>query len=192
MAEIKVDLTQKSIKAAIKRLKNLKQHIEPLQQKILDDIAEVGLEEINKSLSSSNFEFSEPVTAFSRIESGKLEIGIQGSQAIYEEFGTGTLGQQNPHDLKGNFSLNNYNSGETIRNNRKTDSEGIKIPYPTSDGSGTIIPVEGLYWTYKYNGQKIYTQGRPAGAHVYKASQRIKKNIKKIIERRVGEELSKL
>ena len=48
------------------------------------------------------------------------------------------------------------------------------------------------YWTYKHNGKKTYTQGRPAGKHVYKASQRIRKEAKKIIEKRVGEVLSKL
>lgn len=181
MAEIKINLSQKSIKEAIKKLKSFKENSKTLEDKILEDIAKEGLEEINSSLANSNFEFSERVTAFSRVEKGRAEIGIQGNQAIYEEYGTGTVGANNPHPDKPS-SLNPYNSGKTIRENSRM----------TSNASQNGIPVGGLYWTYKYNGEKIYTQGRPAGAHVYKASQRIKKDIHKIIEKRLGEELSKL
>lgn len=181
MAEIKINLSQRSIKEAIRKLQSFKESSESLGEKILNDIAEEGLDEINSSLSNSNFEFSEKVTAFSRIENGKAEIGIQGNQAIYEEYGTGTMGANNPHPQK-DSSLNPYNSGKTIRENKSIKSNA------TSQG----IPVGGLYWTYKFNGEKIYTQGRPAGAHVYKASKRIKENIKKIIAKRLGEELSKL
>ena len=181
MAEMKVNLSQKSIKEAIQKLKSFKENSKSLEEKILNDIAEEGLDEINSSLSNSDFEFSERVNAFSRVENGKAEIGIQGNQAIYEEYGTGTMGEQNKKQKK-DSSLNPYNSGKTIRENKRIDSNA------SSEG----IPVGGLYWTYKYNGEKIYTQGRPAGAHVYKASQRIKKNAKKIIIKRLGEELSKL
>ena len=185
MAEIKINLSQKSIKEAIKKLKSFKENSKTLEDKILEDIAKEGLEEINSSLANSNFEFSERVTAFSRVENRRVEIGIQGNQAIYEEYGTGTVGGLHPHPKK-DSSLNPYNSGETIRMNLK------KTSIPKNDGSNGVIPPNTLYWTYKYNGEKIYTQGRPAGAHVYKASQRIKKDIHKIIEKRLGEELSKL
>lgn len=186
MAEIEINLSQRSIKEAIRKLQSFKESSESLGDKILNDIAEEGLDEINSSLSNSNFEFSEKVTAFSRIENGKAEIGIQGNQAIYEEYGTGTVGEMNPHPEKPDY-LDDYNyntiaNGGTIRENKSIKSNA------TSQG----IPVGGLYWTYKFNGEKIYTQGRPAGAHVYKASQRIKKNAKKIIAKRLGEELSKL
>lgn len=186
MAEMKVNLSQKSIKEAIQKLKSFKENSKSLEEKILNDIAEEGLDEINSSLSNSDFEFSERVNAFSRVENGKAEIGIQGNQAIYEEYGTGTVGKMNPHKEKPDY-LDDYNyntiaNGGTIRENKDIKSRA------TSEG----IPVGGLYWTYKYNGEKIYTQGRPAGAHVYKASQRIKKNAKKIIIKRLGEELSKL
>jgi len=181
MAELKINLSQKDIKEAIKKLKAFKENTETLRDKILKDIANEGLEEINSSLSNSNFEFSERVTAFSRVEDGKVEIGIEGNQAIYEEYGTGTLGENNPHPQK-DSSLNPYNSGKTIRKNNTN----------ISNASQNGIPVGGLYWTYYFGGQKIYTQGRPAGAHVYKASQKIKRDIKKIIQRRLGEELSKL
>ena len=186
MAEMKVNLSQKSIKEAIQKLKSFKENSKSLEEKILNDIAEEGLDEINSSLSNSNFEFSERVTAFSRVENGRAEIGIQGNQAIYEEYGTGTVGKMNPHQEKPDF-LDDYNyntiaNGGTIRKNKSIKSNA------SSEG----IPVGELYWTYKFNGQKIYTQGRPAGAHVYKASKRIKENIKKIIAKRLGEELSKL
>ena len=181
MAEIKINLSQKDIKAAILNIKKLKDNFGSINEKVLEDIEQEGLNAINSSLSGSNFEFSEPVSAFGNRQDNKVEIGIRGNQAIYEEYGTGTIGMNNPHPDKPS-SLNPYNSGKTIRSNEKS----------TSQASANGIPVSGLYWTYKYNGQKIYTQGRPAGAHVYKASQTIKQNIKEIFKRRVGEELSKL
>ena len=44
MAEMKVNLSQKSIKEAIQKLKSFKENSKSLEEKILNDIAEEGLD----------------------------------------------------------------------------------------------------------------------------------------------------
>ena len=153
-------------------------NIEKLQSDIIDDLKKEGLQEINASVGADDYEDSEPVSVIERDNA----IGIQGSQAIYDEYGTGTMGENTPHPEKdmASIPLNDYNSGKTIRENKSGESEA----------SRQGIPVNGLYWTYKREGKKIYTQGRPAGMHVYKAKTKIKSHMKNIIKKRVGELLS--
>ena len=182
--KVKVELTQRSLKNLIKNLSDLKAGINKIGDEVLDEIGKEGTEIINQSLASSDFTFSEQVSSFSKRGKNSVEFGIQGNQAIYEEYGTGTVGAMNEHPPK-DSSLRPYNSGETIRPNNKRDDL-------VATDTGKPIPKGTLYWTYKFNGQKIYTQGRPAGGHVYKASKEMRERAKEIIKRKVGEELSKL
>ena len=177
---VSVSFSKKSINDIIKKYEYIANHVDELNESIVDDFKEIGLREINSSISGSNYIPSEPL----KIINEKNAIGIKGTQAIYDEYGTGTIGLNNPHPEKPS-SLNAYNSGATIRPNKKKGS--IK----TNDGMNETVPIGGLYWTFKYNGQKIYTQGRPAGMHVYKAKNKIKDNLKSIVKKRVGEYLSK-
>lgn len=170
----------RTLNDVIKRYKNIAENTDELQQSIIDGLKEVGLKEINSSLGTSNYVSSEPIIVIDE----KKAIGIKGTQAIYDEYGTGTIGGLNPHPEKPS-SLNPYNSGGTIRQNEK----GFAIS--KNDGLGGTIPPNTLYWTFKHEGQKIYTQGRPAGMHVYKAKRKIKDNLKDIVKERVGEYLSK-
>lgn len=181
--EININLSKNELKGFIKNLKKFKSSIKQIDKNAIEDLKEVGLTEIQSSISNSNYEDSEPINTLRR----KDAIGIQGAQALYDEYGTGTVGENNPHPNK-DSSLNPYNSGKTIRPNPGIPSSGVGITEASKQG----IPLNGLYWTYKHNGKKIYTQGRPAGKHVYKASSKIKKEAKKIIKKRVGEILSKL
>lgn len=180
MMKIKISFAKTSIKDMIKKYKSISENVEELQQNIIDDLKEIGLKEIRNSLSSSSYTASEPVSVVEK----KKAIGIQGVQAIYDEYGTGTIGGLNPHPKKPS-SLKPYNSGSTIRNNWKNEA------ILKNDGMGGTIPPNTLYWTFKFNGQKIYTQGRPAGMHVYKAKKEVKSNLQNIVKKRVGEYLSK-
>lgn len=175
-----------NIKDVINHYKNMfnTNSIEKLQKNIIDDFKKEGLQEINNSVGSTNYEDTEPLNIVDRDNA----IGIEGTQAIYDEYGTGTVGEHNPHPEKDQASipLNDYNSGKTIRPNSGINEAGIGLTEASKQG----IPLNGLYWTYKIGSKKIYTQGRPAGMHVYKAKVRIKKKMKEIIKKRVGELLS--
>lgn len=178
--KIKISFGKTTISDIIKRYKNIGENIDELEQSIIDEMKDIGLKEIKSSIGSSAYKVAEPLALVEE----KKAIGIRGSQAIYEEYGTGTIGALNPHPEKPG-GLNDYNSGKTIRTNQK----GYSIN--KNDGLGGSIPPNTLYWTYYLNGEKIYTQGRPAGTHVYKAKRKIKDNLNDIVKKRVGEYLSK-
>lgn len=150
-----------------------------LKHNVLEDMKKIGKHEISNSIGNSIYEDSEPLDIIDKDNA----IGISGAQAIYDEYGTGTIGENNPHPEKDKCSipLNAYNSGKTIRENSRT----------TSNATLNGIPLGGLYWTYKIQGKKIYTQGRAAGMHVYKAKMKIKQELKNIVKKRVGEFLSR-
>lgn len=180
---VKIDLAKGELKSFISRVKHFKKEAPATRRKIISDLKAEGLSQISRSLSSSNYIASEPSELYAKTyQDGSAAIGISGTQAIYDEYGTGTIGERNPHAEKGISGLKPYNSGDTIRPNKRD----------TSNATAQGIPVGEKYWTYKLNGKKIYTQGRPAGMHVYKAKMRIKRYIKRITQKRVKEWLSKL
>lgn len=177
---ISISFGKTSIKDVIKKYKGISENIDELADTIIEDLKKVGLKEISSSLGNSQYITSEPLS----IVDEKRAIGIRGAQAIYDEYGTGTMGAMNPHPEKPS-GLNAYNSGATIRMNTKGRS--VK----KNDGLGGSIAPNTLYWTFRLNGEKIYTQGRPAGMHVFKAKKEIRENMQSIIKKRVGEYLSK-
>lgn len=179
----RIEFKKTTIPELKKKYEYISSHVGELEEAIIKDLKEIGLREISDSLSGSNFEASEPISIIDEDRS----IGIKGKQALYDEYGTGTVGGLNPHPEKGlaPIPLDAYNSGKTIRMNKREKS--VK----KNDGTGGDIPPNTLYWTYKFEGKKIYTQGRPAGMHIYKAKTKIRNEMDKIIEKRVGEYISK-
>lgn len=179
----KIVFKKTTISELKKKYQYIAENVDKLEETIIKDLKEIGLKEIQNSLSNSNFEASEPISIIDEDRS----IGIKGTQALYDEYGTGTVGGLNSHPEKGSapIPLDAYNSGKTIRMNKREKS--VK----KNDGTGGDIPPNTLYWTYKFEGRKIYTQGRPAGMHIYKAKNKIKSQMDKIIKKRVGEYISK-
>ena len=185
---IKVDIMSGEVDELIKKLENLKKSAEKVKDDMIDDFKKVGRDSITSALSSDPYlNDNSSNTSYYETEN---EIGVSGSQSVYDEFGTGTLGQNNPHPEKDSYGtpLNDYNTGKTIRPNAGINSSGFGITEASKRG----IPLNGMYWTYMKDGQKIYTQGRPAGAYVYKGKKAIVNSMKEINKKRVGELLSKL
>lgn len=104
-------------------------------------------------------------------------VGMFGPQAWYSEFGTGTKGQRRKHPFKGEYALNPYNSGKTIRN----ASEAVaQKPEAIAEG----ITKGSKYWTYKGNDGLIhYTNGIPSQRQVYDAGKAAKKELKNIVNK---------
>lgn len=173
-----------TINSIIKKLTKLKSTYSKIQEEVLDEIAEYAKEQIEKNYQSSEFQ-EENLDRKTEIKKQKKRriVATTGSQILYTEFGTGTIGASHPHPEKGKYQLNDYNSGETIRPNKSKDSNASK------EG----IPLDGLYWTYKdKNGDKVYTQGIPAGMQIYRAEHDTKLKAKIIAKRKVADVLSKL
>ena len=74
------------------------------------------------------------------------KITVLGKEIIYDEFGTGIEGFNNPHPDKHKYSLNAYNTGASIKH--------------FSDSSRD-------YWIYYNNGKFWSTHGVPSGHFVY-------------------------
>lgn len=181
MKEIKVPLSISGMKDLKNKINILKNSLNETSMNITKNLADFTYKEIQNNINNTQYkDGNDDIKAFKQIEGERAKVGMEGSQAIYDEFGTGTQGEQSPHPIKGEFNLNAYNSGKTIR---------------TSTGKlGKGFPAKGvLYWTYKNKkGEIIYTTGIPAGKQVYNASLSLRKAKQSIIKKEVGDTLSKL
>lgn len=148
-------------------------NLDKASQNIINDLADISLNEIKENYSKSEYEASEYMDFIKTGTKDDITVKMAGPQAIYSEFGTGTRGQEKPHPKKNDFNLNPYNSGKTIReatSGSTAESRGIKVG--------------DLYWTYKdAEGNKQYTQGIPAQMQVYKAGKKAISDIPSVIEK---------
>lgn len=180
---IKIGLSSKELDGLIDKLNKLKKGLDKADKNIVKEMAQFAKDEVSTNLAETPYrDGNDESVAFLEINGKKAKAGMRGKQVAYNEFGTGTMGEQSPHPEKSNFGLRDYNTGKTIRKNKKSNSDA------TAEG----IPINGMYWTYNYNGQKKYTQGIPAGKQVYKASEKLRTQKEKIIKQEVGEVISKL
>lgn len=162
-----------------KSLETLANNIDEIKNETIKETAN----ELKETIASTyvlNEDEETPNFSVEEISEG-ARVSVKGSQVVYHEYGTGSMGSRNPHPNKP-ANLNPYNAGKTIRPNRSKNSRA------TLEG----IPVRGLYWTYEKNGIIKYTQGVASGKEVYYATKEVRKNMKKILSEKVGEELSKL
>lgn len=177
---INIVLSQKGISDLSKKLEEVANRLDKVGEKIIDEMAEVGLKTMQENYNNSPYQDSEGMGFSKTGTMNEKKISMIGTQAIYTEFGTGTEGQNSPHPQKKEFDLKPYNSGKTIRRNKKE----------TSTASMNGIPIDGLYWTYKDSeGTKHYTQGIPAQKIVYNASKTIQDKHKSIIKKAIQEVL---
>lgn len=181
--KIKVNLSQSSIDEAIKKLTDIKDIIGKNKDDILKDLAEQTKDKIEEYYDKLQFTSNDrPTFAVVRYGSGYKAVA-RGKSIIYDEFGTGDKGQADGHPWKGDFGLNAYNSGETIRPARWLGKEKQQKYGITS----------GMYWTYKDEGGNIhYTQGVPSGKFMYNADIWLRDNYKEIIKKKVDDVLSKV
>lgn len=167
------------LKSLEKDVADMKAKTEIMAKRITKELSEYGLKEMKSIYDSFGYlSFgNEPNTFYIDGTDTEKRVVMEGPQAIYEEFGTGTEGEQNPHPIKKTFDLNEYNSGKTIRKATKKDSDNALL-------QGKDIPEGGLFWTYRNNvGDKIYTQGTPAQKEGYDSMNKTWKKSKSIIQK---------
>ena len=170
-------LSNKELDALVAQMDNWAKLMEKASKNIVNDLAEYGfnkMQDIYKEAQKSYQDMSSMDFTITGSETEKT-VSMMGEQALYDEFGTGTLGEQSPHPIKSEFGLNAYNSGPTIRKAQK-EINGIK-------------PGE-LYWTYKDEaGVTHYTQGVPAQKEGYDSLKATIKKAPEIIKKRMEETL---
>ncbi len=169
---IKCEISNQGIDSVINKLKSLKSGLKEADNKIVAEMGNFVKDQVAANLAATPYkDGNEDTIPFLEITGNKAKAGMRGIQSVYNEFGTGTKGQNSPHPEKSKFSLNDYNSGRKI----KVSQSG------------------NLFWIYKNkSGEKVITQGIPAGKQVFNASILLKGKKNEIIRKRVGEVISKL
>lgn len=182
MKTIKVPLSVNGLNQLKEKINQLQQNLKGAENNSKQDMANLCEKEIQNNYSSSIYtDGNDNSKIFKETNESKIRVGVRGSQVLYREFGTGTEGLNNPHPIKNKFNLKGYNTGSTIR----------KANVYTSASTGILLGEK--YWTYRdKSGQKVYTQGIPAGKEVFNASRTLKNKKNSIIKKRVSEALSKL
>lgn len=178
-----VRLNKESINIAIEKLNNLKEEITDVAlsqvvDKLLREGEKVAIVHANSAARSG----LEP----SRVINKKLKSGLGGyialvgENAVYDEFGTGEEGAATPHPLKGNFGLNDYNSGPYV--SKQIDAHGKH------------------YWIYKpMTGRRYFdvddvpgkTYGIPSGRMIYHADMHIKQIKDNVVKEELNATLKK-
>lgn len=109
---LKVPLSTKNLKELTKKMNTLKKDVEKTKNEIVKDLLETAEREIISGYAISPYEGYQEDFTFGK---EKNKAFVRGNQVIYREFGTGTEGSNNAHPIKGEFNLNEYNSGSKIR-----------------------------------------------------------------------------
>lgn len=170
-------LSSKELDNLAKQMDNWAEMMDKASKKIVEDLANYGLEKMQEIYAEAQSKYEDTTAMDFSITGTETEktVSMSGPQALYDEFGTGTIGAENPHPIKSEFGLNEYNSGSTIRKAGK-NVPGIK------EGD--------LYWTYKDEGGAVhYTQGIPAQKEGYDSLKATIKKAPEIVKKRMEETL---
>ena len=178
---IKIQLSSRELWDLANRVADWRARLYTAADNVSEDLCNLALKEMQRNY--NNFPYKSNTGMDFEITGDKTRrrVAMIGTQAIYTEFGTGTRGEENPHPIKGNFALNPYNSGPTIRkatilDEMKYGQEGIAIG--------------DLFWVYMdENGAIKATKGIPAGKQVYDAAKTVKQKSAEIVHRRIKEVL---
>lgn len=160
-----IKLSEASVKDAINRLKTLKDNIDVANERIVERLIEIGGEQATFYNSTAPTYGVSDVRVITESKlngsNSKGSIALNGSNAVYYEFGTGEEGMSNAHPIKDNFGLNAYNSGPFVSTHvNKAGRHYWFIP-------------KGLYTPNSYVRQKGYTEGIPAGKQMYNTAQHL-------------------
>lgn len=173
MAKIKISLDTKQIQKTIDRLNKLKENIKNDVKETISETVDEGIREIEYNYAETKYKDGNDdysVDGIKDLTNG--QIMAYGKQVFYDEYGTGTQGEDSPHPFKSISGLNAYNSGKYIKPSKKYG---------------------GLGWRYKNkSGETIWTNGIPAGMQVFKASRVLKRSFSKRLEKKVGDSISRV
>lgn len=169
---IRIGLNPYDIQKAIEKLNKLQNEIPNLSSKIVEAVANEGLDFLNEEYENtpSNISFdTDDIKRYTERSSTGYNIIAEGKDVLYAEYGTGEQGARNPHPEKSGHGLNDYNSGPIV---------------------STHINKSGRhYWFYKGE----YTEGIPSGKQMFNTRNYVKdKVIPQVSKKMVGDLLSKL
>ena len=152
IASINMTLDAKSIDNAIREIRHIQKQLVEAMNDLIQKLADEGVKEAKAQ-----------VAAMDAVDTGELERSIYGyydpesrigyviagaAHAFYVEYGTGPVGEDNPHPEAAEAGWD-YNIGPTIHQNEQHPEWGVGWWYPGDDGKP--------HWT----------QGQPARPFMY-------------------------
>lgn len=167
---VNMNVSTKDINSLLNKLKTFSSDWKKLPNDIANEVAIGGKKYLDELYGESKTDQTIDIGSISteiRPDSTGYSLIASGKDVLYAEFGTGENGADNPHPRKGEFGLNPYNSGPTIKINSHTGRH---------------------FWWYQG-----YSEGNASGKQMYLTSDYIRKNlIKQISDKKVGEVVSKV
>ena len=119
---------------------------------------------------------------YEKMDNG-YKLIAKGKDVIYEEFGTGDRGEDDPHPDKSKYNLNDYNSGYFIMSVEDIGNQDL-LDFLKEEGI-----TSGKYWSYRKNGERHFTQGVPSGKEMWNTRNEMIKNIIPKAKKELGVEL---
>lgn len=179
--DIVIDET--NIKNIIKALKDMLNDIDKEVDDTMVDILKKGEAYLDAQYTTrlKDPNITDISTSWSK-KGDEYELKAIGKDVIYEEFGTGDRGEQKPHPVKSKYNLNDYNSGQYIRNVSDYDENSY-----TYDDLQEFGINSGKFWRYNKNGVLYYTQGIPAGQEMWDTRNYLIKNVIPEVSKKRGE-----
>lgn len=179
--DIVIDET--NIKNVIKALKDMLKDVDGEVEKTMVEIVKKGESYLDAQYATrlKDPNITDISTSWSK-KGDEYELKAIGKDVIYEEFGTGDRGEQNPHPVKSKYNLNDYNSGQHIRNVSDYDENSY-----TYDDLQEFGINSGKFWRYNKNGVLYYTQGIPAGQEMWDTRNYLIKNVIPEVSKKRGE-----
>ena len=159
MRNLKAELSSSSLDNLIKELEDYKSKIKSVENNLPQRLADKAADYITENVNAITEKDGNI-----RANSGSYGIGnealayLEGEQAAYLEYGTGTVGANNSHPLASEVGWD-YASGERI--------------FTTKDGR------TGWIYQDKSTGQYHFTEGIPANMPVLNAAAQIKLEVDK-------------
>ena len=182
------DFNTTSINSLIADLEQLSKRINDMGKSVTYDIAVNGFSNL----------YNEYATRVKDPNIVDINIGIeqttnghrivsQGRDVLYEEFGTGDMGEQSPHPDKHKYRLNDYNSGSFILDVADVGNQDF-LDVLAQNGI-----TSGKFWSYRKGGKTHLTQGVPAGMEMYRTSKYLRdEGINKVLKEKASDVLSKV
>lgn len=159
---INIEVDETNIKDVIQALKDMLNDIDDNVEKIMTEIATDGKNYLDEKYDDRVLDPNiTEIFTNSTSTRNSCEIVSSGKDVVYEEFGTGDKGEDNPHPVKSNYNLKGYNTGEWIMDTADNSSPRL-VEFLATQGI-----YSGKYWRYRKDGTYYYTQGVPAGQEMW-------------------------
>lgn len=179
-----VVIDESNIQDVINAFKSIYDDIDKYVEKTDEKIIQESKKYLDKQYSSR---FKDPNITDISTEYEKMDNGYKliakGKDVIYEEFGTGDRGEDDPHPDKSKYNLNDYNSGYFIMSVEDIGNQDL-LDFLKEEGI-----TSGKYWSYRKNGERHFTQGVPSGKEMWNTRNEMIKNIIPKATKELGVEL---